>query len=560
MPFFRCHLPKFDSPKPPFRFDNNSWPTYLRNSIISNEEKQENDDCLNDEEKSKNKSQKIQIVDRPHQNHWQKLVLNQRCPFFRFHENLTKIKIDQRGSDRKSDENQTKHQFDFDSLNIRLLETFGFIGTALVVGFDIRSRINQWSPAQHRRDHRMLEHISNDNRERLPNFVENGYPLNDFCRTKTIYCGSNRWCNYILGKIFAMPSFLPSLSSNIVDQTPSTIKINDDDVHGRTDSLVASGVTKTNKKVRNIEELERILCLQPEQNYHTTNCSLFLYNNNENRKSIEKDKDDICITNIVQKNEYPGHLNTDLSLNNYLNCEKASGTVDVSEYNQDDHHSSDDDYDDDSTATASNNNGDFIASVFRQTCLEYSDILNNLSGIQLMKKQRPNDALSCWLSCDTRYSAALFNLGVAYESGLYAMNDDGKPDMDMAFHYYTLAASKGHYNAIYNIALYYLYGKGSIKTNIDHALKLLRIASSKGVQQARDYCQRFDDEKEKLHNQRLINNNKSKSNPSLSSPSYDRFDSDESSLFRSNASNIIIRRSTTLPEFVHYPDQSISIN
>ena len=53
MPFFRCHLPKFDSPKPPFRFDNNSWPTYLRNSIISNEEKQQENEngfeCYDDD-------------------------------------------------------------------------------------------------------------------------------------------------------------------------------------------------------------------------------------------------------------------------------------------------------------------------------------------------------------------------------------------------------------------------------------------------------------------------------------------------------------------------------
>ncbi|OTF83752.1 hypothetical protein BLA29_011103 [Euroglyphus maynei] len=151
-----------------------------------------------------------------------------------------------------------------------------------------------------------------------------------------------------------------------------------------------------------------------------------------------------------------------------------------------------------SLSNNANQDDDGVASVFRQTCIEYADILNNLSGIQLMKNERPNEALSCWLSCERRNSAALFNLGVAYESGLYAMNDDGQPDMDMAFHYYALAASKGHYHAIYNIALYYLYGKGSIQPNVDRALRLLRIASSKGVQQARGYCQRFDDEKEKL--------------------------------------------------------------
>ncbi|OTF77210.1 hypothetical protein BLA29_001903, partial [Euroglyphus maynei] len=260
MPFFRCPLPRFDSPKTSFRFDSNSWPTYLRNSIIQNDEKQQDTSgCLNDETKLENKPQKIQTVDcRANQSHYHKLVLNQRCPFFRYNENYSKVKIidDERGSDRKSDENRTKHRFNFDSLNIRLLETFGFIGTALVVGFDIRSRINQWSPAQHRHIS-YRNHCCCDNRQRL--LTENG----DFFRSKTIYIGSCRLCSYIFDKIFAMPSIFPSLSPNIIEEKPSTIKING--VHGPTNTI-ASTTTTTNGIAQNIEEeLERVLCLQPEQ-------------------------------------------------------------------------------------------------------------------------------------------------------------------------------------------------------------------------------------------------------------------------------------------------------
>ena len=127
MPFFRCPLSKFDAPKPSFRFDSNSLPNYFR--ILSNDEKpqqqqQQENECSNGEQKSEKVSDQIIST----QCYWQKIILNQRCPIFRYHENWSKIKIlDENGSDRKTDSNQTKHRFDFNSLNIRLLETFGFI-------------------------------------------------------------------------------------------------------------------------------------------------------------------------------------------------------------------------------------------------------------------------------------------------------------------------------------------------------------------------------------------------------------------------------------------------
>nr|XP_027205783.1 dual specificity protein kinase splB-like [Dermatophagoides pteronyssinus] len=518
MPFFRCPLPKFDAPKPSFRFDSNSLPNYFR--ILSNDEKpqeqqQQENECSNGEQKSEKVSDQIIST----QCYWQKIILNQRCPIFRYHENWSKIKIlDENGSDRKTDSNQTKHRFDFNSLNIRLLETFGFIGTALIVGFDIRSRINQWSPAQHHRDHPHIlhhphnhhhhyhqsEHISYDDnnnprqqQQTLPNVV-------DFYRSKTLYYfGSCRFCCYVFDKICTIPSFFPlsSLSSNIVEETTANLTIktnhNDDEVHEPTNSITKSSSTTINTDeellLDNIEEIEQILyCSQSELlNGH------FLLNDNDNvnRKSAKKDKDNIITEQQQQQQQ------NDLS----LICEKASGTVNVSSennYNSDDN---DDDDDEDDDEWMTNNDNISSNNIFRQTCIEYADILNNLSGIKLIKNQHTqNDALACWLSCDKRYSAALFNLGVAYENGLFnnvvGGGGDGskKPDMDMAFHYYALAANKGHPNAIYNIALYYLYGKGNIKTNINYALQLLRIASDHGVKQAQDYCQQFNMKKKKL--------------------------------------------------------------
>lgn len=126
-----------------------------------------------------------------------------------------------------------------------------------------------------------------------------------------------------------------------------------------------------------------------------------------------------------------------------------------------------------------------IAAVFRMASIEYADQLNNLVGISLMNGHKPDEAMQCWSSCETS-SRAFFNMGVAYESGRHAKN--AKPDLDRAHDCYALAASMGHRDAIFNLSLFYLYGKGKVAVNVEYGIALLEKAADKGVESARTFC------------------------------------------------------------------------
>ncbi|CAG2178630.1 unnamed protein product, partial [Oppiella nova] len=97
--------------------------------------------------------------------------------------------------------------------------------------------------------------------------------------------------------------------------------------------------------------------------------------------------------------------------------------------------------------------------------------------------------MKCWSSAKSN-PKTLFNMGVAYESGRYSTK--GTVDLERAHQHYMLAASLGHKQAIYNLSLFYLYGKGGIAVDLNRAETLLRRAATLGVKKAEQYIQELE--------------------------------------------------------------------
>lgn len=133
-----------------------------------------------------------------------------------------------------------------------------------------------------------------------------------------------------------------------------------------------------------------------------------------------------------------------------------------------------------------------LISMFKLASVEYSDQMNNVTGYSLMKMGKRKEAMQCWASCDAS-SRAFFNMGVAYEYGCYDYGDE--PDLNRAHDCYALAASFGHAEAIYNLSLFYLYGKGTVGVDNDRAISLLRLAASKGIEQAKNFIIEYEAER-----------------------------------------------------------------
>lgn len=124
-----------------------------------------------------------------------------------------------------------------------------------------------------------------------------------------------------------------------------------------------------------------------------------------------------------------------------------------------------------------------IVTIFRLASMEYYEKLNNIMAVSLMDTE-PDEAMQCWSSCEAS-SRAFFNMGVAYESGRHAKR--AKPDFVQAHDCYALAASMGHRDAIFNLALFYLYGDRNVEVNLDYGYKLLQAAAEKGVLAAKNF-------------------------------------------------------------------------
>ena len=132
---------------------------------------------------------------------------------------------------------------------------------------------------------------------------------------------------------------------------------------------------------------------------------------------------------------------------------------------------------------------DDICRQLETASIDYIDRLNNMLGIALIQTD-PNEAMRCWRSTKSN-SKALFNMGVAFERGLHS--SDGIADLKQAFDHYVLSASMGHKLAVYNLSLFYLFGKGGVvSVDYNRAEALLKKAAKMGVKPAEDYIEKLE--------------------------------------------------------------------
>lgn len=132
-----------------------------------------------------------------------------------------------------------------------------------------------------------------------------------------------------------------------------------------------------------------------------------------------------------------------------------------------------------------------LGEIFRMASIEYDSQLNSIRALSLMNGDKPDEAMQCWSMvghCENRSevrSRAFYNMGVAYESGRHSIN--AQPDLGRAHDCYALAASMDHSDATYNLALFYLYGKGKVAVDLEKGLALLEIAANRGIETARNF-------------------------------------------------------------------------
>jgi hypothetical protein len=134
---------------------------------------------------------------------------------------------------------------------------------------------------------------------------------------------------------------------------------------------------------------------------------------------------------------------------------------------------------------------DDICKQLKSASIDYIEQLNNMLGVALIQTD-PEEAMQCWSNCKNS-SKALFNMGVAFESGKHS--SDGTVDLKRAYDHYVLSASMGHKLAIYNLSLFYLYGKGGIQVDLKRANALLERAAKLGVKPAQQFCDRLKSQK-----------------------------------------------------------------
>lgn len=124
---------------------------------------------------------------------------------------------------------------------------------------------------------------------------------------------------------------------------------------------------------------------------------------------------------------------------------------------------------------------------FKKVASAYVESLRNNFGIALLDAGHGDEGMKM-LYANEASARTLYNLGVAYETGKYATGET-TPNLNLAFEYYERAAGMGHKFATYNLALFYLYGKGPAEKDVSEGLRLLKQAYELGVEQASVYSQ-----------------------------------------------------------------------
>jgi hypothetical protein len=110
-----------------------------------------------------------------------------------------------------------------------------------------------------------------------------------------------------------------------------------------------------------------------------------------------------------------------------------------------------------------------------------ADLMNKI-GVGLIESQNGSDGVAC-LKANATCAKALYNLAIAYETGRHC-DQTSEPDLKLAFEYYDRAARLNHKFATYNLALFYLYGKGPIERDPVTGGLLMRKAFDMGVDRA----------------------------------------------------------------------------
>lgn len=110
-----------------------------------------------------------------------------------------------------------------------------------------------------------------------------------------------------------------------------------------------------------------------------------------------------------------------------------------------------------------------------------ADLMNKI-GVGLIESRNESDGVEC-LKANETSAKTLYNLAVAYETGRYS-GQSSEPDLKLAFEYYDRAARLNHKFATYNLALFYLYGKGSIERDPITGSVLMKKAFDLGVDRA----------------------------------------------------------------------------
>jgi len=110
---------------------------------------------------------------------------------------------------------------------------------------------------------------------------------------------------------------------------------------------------------------------------------------------------------------------------------------------------------------------------------EFGYELDALEGIDLLERGNPRGLVRLMELSSLGSSVASFHLGMAYESG-YMVTQDVKK----ARRYFEKSARLGNPDAEYNLAVYYIHGRGGLTPNSSKARQLLQSAASKGSEAA----------------------------------------------------------------------------
>jgi hypothetical protein len=119
---------------------------------------------------------------------------------------------------------------------------------------------------------------------------------------------------------------------------------------------------------------------------------------------------------------------------------------------------------------------------FKKLTREYVQGIRTHIGVALLTSKNGEEGIK-FLKANEKTGRTLYNLAVAYETGQH-VSGNAKPDLFMAFEYYERAARLNHKFATYNLALFYLYGKGPVSVDLEKGTALLETAHKLGVEEA----------------------------------------------------------------------------